>query len=119
MAVFYRGLVEPSTPLYAIIGGVFTSANEFALIAPILLSLTFSIIERESSWLQKTLLENATHSAACARRTGFVRRDRTREASVITIVSVARLPVPPRSVEFRNSHPWRIRDPAPRQSLLL
>ncbi|MCC4297227.1 hypothetical protein [Aurantimonas coralicida] len=89
------------------------------MIAPVLLSLTFSIIERESSWLQNTLLENATHSAARARRTGFVSFDRTPEASVITIVTVACLPVPPRSVEFRNSHPWRIRDLAPRQSLLL
>ena len=62
------------------------TAIEFALIAPILLTLIMGIIETGLVFAADILLKNATHTAARTGRTGFVAADSTREATVITII---------------------------------
>jgi Flp pilus assembly pilin Flp len=58
------------------------TAVEFAIIAPVLIFLTFAIVESGIAFAADILLKNATYDAARTGRTGFISQDATQDATV-------------------------------------
>lgn len=58
------------------------TAVEFAIIAPVLIFLTFAIVESGIAFAADILLKNATYDAARTGRTGFVSEDSTQDSTV-------------------------------------
>jgi Flp pilus assembly pilin Flp len=59
-----------------------STAVEFALVAPVLLFMTFAIVESGIAFAADIVLKNATYDAARTGRTGFVSDDSTQDATV-------------------------------------
>jgi Flp pilus assembly protein TadG len=59
-----------------------TTAVEFALVAPVLLFMTFAVVESGIAFAADIILKNATYDAARTGRTGFVSKDSTQDATV-------------------------------------
>ncbi|MEH7912029.1 TadE family protein [Rhizobium laguerreae] len=58
------------------------TAVEFAIIAPVLIFITFAIIETGVAFAADILLKNATYDAARTGRTGFISENSTQDATV-------------------------------------
>ncbi|MCJ8521180.1 hypothetical protein ABID21_004299 [Pseudorhizobium tarimense] len=58
------------------------TAVEFAMVAPVLLFMTFAIVESGIAFAADIILKNATYDAARTGRTGFVSEDSTQDATV-------------------------------------
>jgi Flp pilus assembly pilin Flp len=58
------------------------TAVEFAIISPVLIFITFAIIETGIAFAADILLKNATYDAARTGRTGFVSEKSTQDATV-------------------------------------
>jgi len=78
MGCFVRGLVL--TRFRTAVDGA--TAVEFAIIAPVLIFLTFAIVESGIAFAADIVLKNATYDAARTGRTGFVSENSTQDATV-------------------------------------